>query len=354
VRGTHPANLRRRWLVAACCFTAAAVVFTSQVWVDYAYAGHRLSWTRAFLVALVQWQLWTLLAPAVLLLAARVPLSRQRLAIPLAVHVPAAVVVSMFKLALEAAIVQAVVGRGRMPFSLLNLYLSVLTYWAIVAAAHYADQQRLARERELRAARLQTELARAQVEALKMQIHPHFLFNTLNAISGLMREDVESADAMLTDLGELLRGTLQTQDVQEVPLADELRLLGSYLAIQQKRFGDRLTVEIDVAPGCEQSLVPALILQPIVENAIRHGFSVTPGPGAVSIRASAVNGSLRLDVSDEGAGPPQPLREGYGLRNTRSRLHALYDGAAALSVAPREPRGTLARLELPLHRAAGS
>src|SRR5262249_13315638 len=155
-------------------------------------------------------------------LAARVPLSRPRLAIALAVHVPAGFAFSLFKLALEAAIVQTIVGRGRVPFSLLNLYLSMLTYWAIVAAAHYADQQRVARERELRAAHLQTELARAQVEALKMQVHPHFLFNTLNAISGLMREDVESADAMLTHLSELLRGTLQTQDVQEVPLVEEL------------------------------------------------------------------------------------------------------------------------------------
>ena len=354
MRESRPANLRQRWLVAACCFTAAAVVFTSQVWVDYAYAARRLSWTRAFLVALAGWEIWTLLAPAVLLLAARVPLSRPRLAIALAVHVPAGLAFSLFKLALEAAMVQMVVGHDRMPFSLLNLYLSVLTYWAIVAASHYADQRRVARERELRAARLQTELARAQVEALKMQVHPHFLFNTLNAISGLMREDVESADAMLTHLSELLRGTLQTQDVQEVPLDEELRLLGSYLAIQQTRFGDRLTIDIDVARECEQRLVPALILQPIVENAIRHGFGVTPGPGRIAICASAVNGRLCVDVIDEGAGPPQPLREGYGLRNTRSRLRALYDESATLSVVPREPRGTLARLEVPQRSMVGS
>jgi len=347
-------NLRWRWLVAASCFTAAAVVFTSQVWVDYAYAGHRLSWTRAFLVALVGWQIWTLLAPVVLLLAARVPLSRRRLAIPLAVHVPAGIVLSMVKVAIEAAIVQALVGQARVPFSLLNLYLSLLTYWAIIAAVHYADEQRLARERELRAAHLQTELARAQVEALKMQIHPHFLFNTLNAISGLMREDVESADTMLTQLSELLRGTLRTQDVQEVPLVEELHLLESYLAIQQTRFGDRLKIDIDVAHECGQSLVPALILQPIVENAIRHGFGVTSGPGRIAICASAVNGRLRIDVIDEGPGPPQPLREGYGLRNTRSRLRALYDESATLSVVPREPRGTLARLEVPQRSMVGS
>ena len=144
------------------------------------------------------------------------------------------------KLVAEAMIVRAIIGPGRTPFSLLKIHLTLLTYWAIVAAVQYAEQHRLSRERELRDARLQTELARAQVEALKMQIHPHFLFNTLNAIAGLMREDVEAADTMLAQLSELLRGTLQTEGVQEVPLSEELRLLGAYLAIQQTRFGDRL------------------------------------------------------------------------------------------------------------------
>ena len=220
-----PARCDDRWLVAACCFTLAAFLFTGQVWVDYAYAGRSLSWPRAFAVALVDWELWTLIAPIVLLLAARVPLSRRRLAMPLAVHIPASLGIAVVKLVAEAMIVRAIIGPGRVPFSLLKIHLTLLTYWAIVAAVQYAEQHRLARERELQAARLQTELARAQVEALKMQIHPHFLFNTLNAIAGLMREDVESADVMLAQLSELLRGTLQTEGVQEVPLAEELRLL---------------------------------------------------------------------------------------------------------------------------------
>jgi two-component system, LytTR family, sensor kinase len=354
VRGTVWPGVRRRWLVAACCFTFAAVLFTSQVWVDYAYAGRRLSWSLAFMVALADWEVWTLLAPAVLLLAARVPLLRGRLAVSLAVHIPAGLAVTAIKLALAEIFTRAVIGPGRMPFSLLKIYLSVLTYWAMVGAVQYAEQHRLARERELRSARLQTELARAQVEALKMQIHPHFLFNTLNAIAGLMREDVESADTMLAQLSELLRGTLQTEGLQEVPLAEELRLLRAYLAIQQTRFGDRLRIDIDVAVGCDQNLVPTLILQPIVENAIRHGFSVTPGPGTVTIQVSAERERLRIDVTDEGPGPPQPLREGYGLRNTRSRLRALYGDAADFSVAPVEPRGARARLELPLQLTASS
>jgi two-component sensor histidine kinase len=337
--------------VGACCFTLAAVLFTGQVWVDYAYAGRPVSWARAFGIALVDWELWTLIAPAVLLLAARVPLSRRRLALPLAVHIPASLAIAAVKLAAEGMIVRAIIGPGRVPFSLLKIHVTLLTCWAIVAAVQYAEQHRLSRERELHAARLQTELARAQVEALKMQIHPHFLFNTLNAIAGLMREDVESADVMLAQLSELLRGTLQSEGVQEVPLAEELRLLRIYLAIQQTRYGDRLRIEVDVAAGCEAGLVPTLILQPLVENAIRHGFSVTPGPGAVGIRVSCAQGTLRIDVADEGPGPPQPLREGYGLRNTRSRLRALYGDGAMLSVIPDAPRGARARLELPLRLA---
>ena len=338
--------------MAACCFTLAAILFTGQVWVDYAYAGRSLSWPRAFAVALVDWELWTLLAPVVLWLAARMPLSRRRLARPLAVHIPASLGLAVVKLVAEAMLVRAIIGPGRVPFTLLKIHLTVLTYWAIVAAVQYAGQQRLSRERELRAARLQTELARAQVESLKMQIHPHFLFNTLNAIAGLMREDVESADTMLAQLSELLRGTLQTEGVQEVPLSEELRILRAYLAIQQTRFGDRLRIDIDVPDGCLQSVVPTLILQPLVENAIRHGFSATPGPGCIAVRVSSGPGRLRIDVTDEGPGPPQPLREGYGLRNTRSRLHALYGEAATLSVDPAQPRGARARLDLPSREAS--
>src|SRR4029079_5685426 len=239
-------------MVASVCFTAAAVLFTGQVWADYAYAGRRVSWARAFLVALIDWELWTLLAPAVLVAAVCVRIARGRVARALAVHLPLGAVMAVLKLAVEARLVQAVLGPGRVPFTLLKLHITLLTYWAIVAAVHYAEQLRVARERDVRAARLQTELARAQVDALRMQIRPHFLFNTLNAIAGLMREDLEAADTMLAQLSELLRGTLETQGHQEVTLAEELRLLRIYLAIQQTRHGERLQTRIAVPPELER------------------------------------------------------------------------------------------------------
>jgi signal transduction histidine kinase len=348
----HGQTLARRWIGAATCLTAAAVLFAGQVRFDYMYIGRSLAWGRALAVSLADWEPWTLLAPLVLTLAARQPLSRGRLGAALAVHVPASLLLATIKLVTEAWLVRTIVGGGRLPGGVSKLYMAVLVYWAMVAAVQYAEQQRLVRDRELRASHLETELARAQIDALRMQLHPHFLFNTLNAISGLMREDVEAADAMLTQLGELLRTTLQNEDRQRVPLAEEIAWIRTYLQIQQTRFGPRLGVDVEVPAACEGALVPTLILQPIVENAIRHGFAVTPGPGHLSIAARTAGGSLHIDVEDEGPGVPEPVREGYGLRNTRSRLHALYGDAASLTVRCRDGgRGTRSRIEFPFESA---
>jgi two-component system, LytTR family, sensor kinase len=214
----------RVWLVAGASFTAAALLFTSQVWIDFAYAGRRLSWGLALIVALIDWELWALLSPIVVWLALRFRFSRDRWAAATAIHVPCGIVVGAVKLTLEAMLTRLVLGYGRTPFSFLKIDLTLLTYWLIVAVTHVSGHYREARERERRALQLESSLARAQVEALKMQLHPHFLFNTLNTISGLMREDVEAADRMLAKLAELLRRTFETADIQELPLARELEL----------------------------------------------------------------------------------------------------------------------------------
>jgi two-component system, LytTR family, sensor kinase len=341
-------TLARRWLVAAISLSAAAVLFTGQVRFEYMYLGRDLSWARALAVSLAGWEVWTLLAPAVLALAARTPVSRARLLPALAAHIPASLLLSAIKLIAETWLVRAIVGGGRLAGGVDKLYLAVLTYWAMVGAVQYAEQRRLASERELRASQLATELARAQVDALRMQLHPHFLFNTLNAISGLMREDVEAADTMLTQLSDLLRATLQNEERQRLPLADEVAWIRTYLAIQQTRYGPRLRIDVDVPVECERALVPALILQPLAENAIRHGFAVTPGPGRIAIQARTFDGRLQIDVNDEGPGVSEPVREGYGLRNTRSRLRVLYGDTATLTVGSRDGEpGTRSRIDLP-------
>lgn len=340
--------LRRRWLVAAACFTAAAVLFTGQVRADYWYARMTIPWSLAFAISLIDWELWTVFSPAVIALTARVPFTREHLARALASHLPAGLLIAFMKTIAEGLLTRRLLAGGAIVFGISKLYMAVLVYAAIVAAVQYADQRRVSQDRALRASRLEAELARAQVDALKMQLHPHFLFNTLNAISGLMREDVDAADTMLAQLSELLRRTLATEGRQEVPLGEEIQWLRAYLAIQQTRFGDRLDVRIDVAAGSQSALVPTLILQAIVENAVRHGFSAQTGPGCITIAADRTGERLVIDVTDDGPGAPEPVREGYGLRNTRSRLRALYRDRAVLDVARRTTgHGTVSRIELP-------
>ena len=340
------------WLLSLGCFTALALLFTGQVWADYAYAGHPLSWGRALLVAVIDWDLWAIAAPGVAWLADRVRFSRRRWLPAVAVHGPAGIIVGAATLALEAMVVSALLGPGSRPFSLLKVYLTVATYWAIVVAVHVARHYREARARELHAAQLETQLARAQVEALKMQLHPHFLFNTLNAVSGLMREDVEAADLMLTRLADLLRRTFETADEQEVALQRELEFIEGYLAIQRTRYGERLRIDLEVAAEARLALVPSLILQPLVENAIRHGVADEPGPGRLAIVARIERDRLVIRIRNDGRRPGPGVREGYGLRNTRSRLAALYGARADLSLAPAPGGGAMATLAIPLAHAA--
>jgi two-component system LytT family sensor kinase len=189
------------------------------------------------------------------------------------------------------------------------------------------------REGELRTSRLQTQLTRAQLEALKMQLQPHFLFNTLHSISALLHRDPDAADRMIARLGDFLRLTLENSGAQEVSLQKELEFLTCYLEIERVRFQDRLTTSVEVEPAALDAPVPNLILQPIVENALRHGIAQTRGPGRVEISAKRANGSLRIQVRDNGPGlaaitrPDDGLREGLGLSNTRARLEQLYGAA---------------------------
>jgi sensor histidine kinase YesM len=210
----------------------------------------------------------------------------------------------------------------------LNFDWEMMTYWALVGLSHALDYHRESQERELAAAQLQTQLAEAQLEALQRQLHPHFLFNTLNTISALMHRNVQAADEMLVQLSDLLRLTLDRIGTQQVPLKDEVDFLRKYLEIEQTRFGDRLQVHIDVEPRVLDAPVPNLVLQPLVENAIRHGIAPRISGGRVDVTARQVGGGLTLTVRDNGVGlSPDKLtafHEGVGLANTRSRLENLY------------------------------
>jgi LytS/YehU family sensor histidine kinase len=231
------------------------------------------------------------------------------------------------------------------------LYLNLLVYWIIVAVAHAVLFYQRYRRRELGAVQLESELARARLQALKTQLHPHFLFNTLHSISTLMYRDVGAADRMLARLSELLRLTLESSDAQEVSLHDEIGFLEKYLEIEKIRLGERLTVDFDIDPALDDVLVPNLVLQPIVENAVKHGIAPRSAPGRIAVRAWAEDGSLRLRVTDDGLGLPQPparLVTGIGLSNVRARLERLYGEAHQVSMRAAEPSGLIVDLTLPL------
>jgi len=255
---------------------------------------------------------------------------------------------------------------GVMPLRyLMELPLQVIWLTGLVAGLHAWYALQAARARELRAAQLEGSLARAQLRNLRLQLQPHFLFNALNTISATMYEDPRAADEMLDQLAELLRASLRTAQTDEVPLADELAVLDRYLAILRARFGERLAVVIEVEPGLADALVPSMIFQPLVENAVRHGGlegGERGGRGAVAVRARREDGRLVLEVEDDGpgmAGGRDRAGNGVGLAGTVERLQLLY-GADQSFTAGNAGNGNAGRAgfrvraSFPLRRAEAS
>lgn len=293
---------------------------------------------------------WTAATPPILALSRQFPLERRTWHAAVVVH------------ALVLLVVLAVDG-------LLNMWLSPtaggkqLTFWqqmwrysfidaffygGIVAVERAAHYYRLYIDRRVRASELEAQVSRAQLQALQMQIRPHFLFNALNTISGLVRvDDKAAATTMLAGLGDLLRLLLRSDGAQEVPVRQELELIERYLQIEQVRFGDRLAFDVSVQPGIEDALVPNLILQPLVENAVRHGVGAATGRVAVTVRR--VGSTLRMEVCDSGDAQPRDGDSlGIGLTNTRARLERLYGGVHRFELA-QSSSGTSAIIEIPLH-----
>jgi LytS/YehU family sensor histidine kinase len=232
----------------------------------------------------------------------------------------------------------------------------MLTYGAILGVGLAFSYYARFREREMRASQLEAQLAQAQLQALKMQLHPHFLFNALHSISALVHSDPDAADKMIARLGDFLRLTLENSAAQEVPLRQELEFLNCYLDIERTRFRDRLTTQIEADPQLLDCVVPNLILQPIVENAIRHGVSQRAAHGHVEVRASRAGDALRLEVRDNGRGLPEGAEVcranqggGVGLANTRARLQQLYGGAYRFDISNAPAGGAVVTLEIPLH-----
>jgi LytS/YehU family sensor histidine kinase len=226
----------------------------------------------------------------------------------------------------------------------------LLIYSVIMLSSHALNYYESFRKGELSAAQLRTQLAQSQLEALKMQLHPHFLFNTLHSISALLNKDVDAARTMITRLGDFLRLTLENSGTQEVPLQQEIEFLNGYLEIERVRFQDRLTTDVRIDPSVLDVRVPNLILQPIVENAMRHAIATTAN-GRIEIVATPRNGMLRIVVKDNGPGVSAAsgaqLKHGVGLANTRARLERLYGSRHRFDLANEAAGGFVVTLEIP-------
>ena len=232
--------------------------------------------------------------------------------------------------------------------------VNVVFYWGIVVVHHAVDYYKKFQDRELRASQLEAQLAQSQLQILKMQLHPHFIFNTLNSISALIHESPDEADEMVVRLGDLLRVTLETAGVHEVPLRQELQFLKHYIDIEQTRFQDRLKVTMEVDPETLDGLVPNLILQPLVENSVRYGIAPRPEGGCIKIKAWRDSTMLRVNVEDDGPGFDTPLKEGVGLSNTRARIKTLYGAGHGVTLRNAPGGGLIVQLRIPFKTVSGS
>lgn len=231
-----------------------------------------------------------------------------------------------------------------------GLFLLSITYGGVAALSHAIAGHRRSREAEMRRVRLESELVQARMDALRSQLHPHFLFNALNSVSSLMYHDVKAADDMLAGIGELLRILIKGSDRSLIPLREELEFVALYLRIEKIRFGEHIQVEVVRESGLEEALVPALVLQPIVENAIKHAAAHVPGTARIRIAASSEDGRLCMSVSDNGPGFPSGDGEagsGVGIANLRARLDQLYGNGQALSTRSTGDGATV-EIEIPL------
>jgi hypothetical protein len=311
--------------------------------------------------SMIQWYTWAALAPTVFRLAERYPMRAPFRLRGLGAQLLASLGVTFLAMVIGAMVstVFEPSGFGQQLWYFLAQHFAIglLTYWALFAihqAIHFhAEKAR----REVEASRLATELAQSRLLALKSQLQPHFLFNTLHAIITLLDEDKVSAEDMLLRLSELLRAFLEDYDGQEISLRQELTLIELYLGIQRTRFKDRLTTQIYIAPDTLDCAVPSLILQPIVENAIRHGIGQRVGSDNIEIESRREGDTLCIDVRNRNsmlaAGPADSAGHGIGLSNTRLRLKELYGDSAQVRLEMIFPEGVVCRIRVPFRELEG-
>ncbi len=334
-----------------------------QMRAQWALTGYPGGISLALLAAVPPWLGVVILAPGVWYLARTFRVDRVPRTRSLAIHAGASVAFAVLHVGIQAS--NAVtLGRYQDGFlsavgHLVGFYFltRIITYWALSAGMHAVLFYREVRAREVAESRLEARLQEARLDALRGQLNPHFLFNALNGLSALaLRGDREAVVDGLSQVSDMLRVTLDGSLPQEIPLQQELWLTDRFLELQRLRFGERLTVHRDIAPETVDALLPSLVLQPLVENALDHGIARVPGRGVVTIRTARENGRLRIEVTDTGPGfrasaaeAPGVVgsRKGIGLGNTRERIAQLYGSDAALMTGTVPGGGALVTLLLP-------
>jgi signal transduction histidine kinase len=353
-----------RWLLGFCIWTLLGLSFALSTYLGALQDGGHIAWKRIISGYLADFYLWGAFSPLIFRMARRFEL-RTHFPRNLFIHLAASVVLSVIVLSAASPLVWwlGYPNLARTPtlfilwrsnaFSIYYFHQGLTIYWTTLVVAQALHYYRGLRDGEIRAGQLAAQLAQAQLQALKMQIHPHFLFNTLNSISALLHKDVEMADRMIARLGDFLRLTLKRSDTQTIDFEQELEFLKCYLDIEHTRFQDRLTVATDVEPQALAVMVPNLILQPIVENAIQHGIGRQTVPGRITIRAFKTKDRLIMQVEDNGPGlganhsADRMASGGLGLSNTRARLKQFYGEDCAIGIANAPERGVIVTLDIP-------
>ncbi|RPH37714.1 hypothetical protein EHM92_01955, partial [bacterium] len=330
-----------KWALIPGAWLMYALVMTTQTYFAYMREGYSVPfWGGAVLPSFVYSIFWIVLTPLVLYLARRFSLDQAHRKRNLAVHVATSLCIALFQRIGYEAVVMSLNATDKWPFSWERLFqltigffdYGLLVYWVIVLMYQALEYTRVIKEEEVRASALKTQLVEAQLQTLKTQLQPHFLFNTLHSISELIHEDVEAADTMIARLGDFLRFTLQNSGEQMVTLQKDLESMQCYFDIERTRFQEALSMQLEVDPQTLDALVPSFLWQPIVENAIHHGIATSARRGRIIIRTKRHDSTLRLEVEDNGTGLAEGgtsprYKEGIGLANTRAILQHIYGPA---------------------------
>ena len=347
------------WLLSFASWTAIGFLFVILRYGWMRETNMPVNFRSILFIPLLNCWIGAVCTPGVYWLAHRFPIERSNWRTRVPLHIIGSLLFTVVHVAARIALAPVKGEHGEvLPPTLMlgwQLFLAftyddaLTTYWPILILVQMLDFHRRSRQKELQAVQLEAKLARAHLQALKSQLQPHFLFNTLNSISALMHIDVRAADRMISELSDLMRLTLETGDVQESTVREELEFVQGYLRIEQTRFSDRLSVEYRIDPSTYDAMVPHMLLQPLVENAVRHGIAKRAQDGRIEIGIKRLHDQLVISIKDNGSGfdLQQIPNSGLGLKNSRERLRQLYGEGQQLSAVPVPGGGVEVRVLIP-------